>query len=222
MLLIRMKFIYIPSFFVCFSVSSWKVLFCQMFFLHLFWDKYFSVYCIILRQFVETRGVCVWGGGVYECMYVYIFICCDCFSGEKIQEVHHSTIQSVSLLVCHFFFYDIITSLHNYLFLINICSFLQVAQHYRSIELHWIYGLEQLLSLNSGVSFFKHSFFSIYKNYNYAISWKEILLELNHIILLLYNPLAFQLSCKVHTSWFRIELWIISGQTYIFGYLFSL
>ena len=96
-------------------------------------------------------------------------------------------------------------------FLINICSFLQVAQHYRSIELHWIYGLEQLLSLNSGVSFFKHSFFSIHKNYNYAISWTEILLELNHIILLLYNPLAFQLSCKVHTSWFRIELWIISG-----------
>ena len=28
-----------------------------------------------------------------------------------------------------------------------------------STELHWIYSLEQLLTLNDGVSFFKHSFF---------------------------------------------------------------
>ena len=147
--------------------------------------------------------MCVFGvGGV--CMYVYIFICCDCFSEEKIQEVHHSTIQSVSLLVCLFFFMtSLCISLHNYLSLINICLFLQVTQHYRSTELHWMYALEQLLTLNGELVSLNIHFF-IHKNYNYAISWTEILLELNHIILLLYNPLAFQLSCKVHTSWFRI------------------
>lgn len=212
MLLIRMKFIYIPSLFVCFSVSSWKVLYCQMFFLHLSWDKYFSVYCIILRQFLETRGVCVWGGGCMNvCMFTFSFVVIASLGRRSKKFIIAPFRVSPSLYATSFFMISLSISLHNYLFLINICSFLQVAQHYRSIELHWIYGLEQLLSLNSGVSFFKHSFFSIHKNYNYAISWTEILLELNHIILLLYNPLAFQLSCKVHTSWFRIELWIISG-----------
>ena len=111
---------------------------------------------------------------------------------------------SPSLYATSFLWHHLCISLHNYLSLINICLFLQVAQHYRSTELHWIYSLEQLLTLNGGVSFSKHSFFLIHKNYNYAISRTEILLELNHIILLLYNPLVFQLSCKVHTSWFRI------------------
>lgn len=111
---------------------------------------------------------------------------------------------SPSLYATSFLWHHLCISLHNYLSLINICLFLQVAQHYRSTELHWMYSLEQLLTLNGGVSFSKHSFFLIHKNYNYAISRTEILLELNHIILLLYNPLVFQLSCKVHTSWFRI------------------
>lgn len=129
--------------------------------------------------------------GVGECMYGCMFT----FSSVVIASL------GVSLLVCHFFFMtSLCISLHNYLSLINICLFLQVAQHYRSTELHWIYSLEQLLTLNDGVSFFKHSFFFIHKNYNYAISRTEILLELNHIFLLLYNPLVFQLSCKVRTS----------------------
>jgi len=88
--------------------------------------------------------------GVGECMYGCVFT----FSSVVIASL------GVSLLVCHFFFMtSLCISLHNYLSLINICLFLQVAQHYRSTELHWIYSLEQLLTLNDGVSFFKHSFF---------------------------------------------------------------
>ena len=85
---------------------------------------------------------------------------------------------SPSLYATSFLWHHLCISLHNYLSLINICLFLQVAQHYRSTELHWMYSLEQLLTLNGGVSFSKHSFFLIHKNYNYAISRTEILLEL--------------------------------------------
>ena len=57
---------------------------------------------------------------------------------------------SPSLYVCLFFFMtSLCISLHNYLSLINICLFLQVTQHYRSTELHWMYALEQLLTLNA-------------------------------------------------------------------------